>query len=180
MQISPAISVQSSSEIGVSGKKTGAYKKQKQQQTVVQLCFSKDDSQLISVDRKGSLTVTAKGSQVWAKPSLHQQPLKAAVFAGPNQLVTCSAEEAAVWSLKQDQPVVLLDQPTVDRTLQKTIAVKAGDSTLALCISTEQVAIYKLGKEGPKVRAADCKVSLREAGSQSGPLTDSILACYLD
>ena len=72
VQISPAISVQSSSEIGVSGKKTGAHKKQKQQQTVVQLCFSKDDSQLISVDRKGSLTVTAKGSQVWAKPSLHQ------------------------------------------------------------------------------------------------------------
>lgn len=81
-------------------------------------------------------------------------------------MATCSAtNEAALWSVKHDQPIVILDEPssTADNSLQLINYAKVKNTGFLVCTSSEEVALYAIPQESSKtsvVKACDSRVSL--------------------
>jgi len=88
-------------------------------------------------------------------------------------LATCSTNEAAIWSMKQDQPVMILDEPSPDSTLQSIFSTKIAKKggNFVACIGSEDVTLYQVnaGASTPQkkhqgnqqtVKTCDCRVSL--------------------
>ena len=127
VHIAPTLAVRGQVETYCRSNKRAQKKAAKGQESglaAVRLNFA--DDHLLQVDKKGVVRVskvsTADSSQTskWIQPNVHQNGVKSASFAdGPKRVVTCSADEAALWSVKHDQPLVLLDEPSQDRSLQQ-------------------------------------------------------------
>ena len=98
---------------------------------------------------------------------MHQNGVKSASFAdGPKRVVTCSADEAALWSVKHDQPLVLLDEPSQDRTLQQVDFQKVKTHGYIVCTGSEDITLYQMPTtladtvKKATVKAVDCRISL--------------------
>lgn len=83
---------------------------------------SKDNNLVVQVDKKGGIRVSKVDSStsqpVWSQPNVHPNGVKGASFGeGAKHVATCSIDEAALWSVKHDQPLVILDEPSTDRSL---------------------------------------------------------------
>lgn len=57
-------------------------------------------------------------------------------------MATCSIDEAALWSVKHDQPLVILDEPSADRSLQQIDFAKIKNASFLVCTGTEEIALY--------------------------------------
>jgi len=100
------------------------------------------------------------------------------------RVVTCSPDEAALWSVKHDQPLVILDEPSSDRTLQSIDFAKVKNQGFLVCVGSEEVAIYQLPttlSDGPSAKATvktcDSRISLGLSPSEN--IQGQILACKL-
>jgi len=76
-------------------------------------------------------------------------------------IVTCSDDEAAIWSTKHDQPVMLLDEPSSDHTLQLISSTKLRNKTLIACLSSAEISLYTYEKgQTETVKTCDSRMSL--------------------
>ena len=74
---------------------------------------------LEQTDKQGHVRVDQVSSDlktlsraIWQQNNVHSSGVKNTGLADNGKhIVTCSDTEAALWSLKQDQPVMLLDEP---------------------------------------------------------------------
>lgn len=86
---------------------------------------------------------------------------------GAKHVATCSLDEASLWSLKHDQPVLILDEPSTDRSLQSVHVAKVKNTSYMVCVGSEEIALYALPStladgQAPKavVKMCDSRVSL--------------------
>ena len=193
VQISPALTVVESVENYLRSAKKAQKKAAKGQESglaAVKISVASDANDhhhILQVDKKGGLRVSKLSSHqsTWSQANVHQNGVKSASFADCTQrVVTCSSDEATLWSVKHDQPLVILDEPSSDRTLQSVDFAKVKNQGFLVCTGSEEVAIYQLPStlaDGTSakatVKACDSRISLGLSASEN--IHSQILACKL-
>ena len=81
--------------------------------------------------------------------------------------MTCSDDEAVVWSTKHDQPILLLDEPSRDNTLQRVSSFKIGKQTLLAFVSAAEISVFRYDKGGQSsVKPCDSRFTLGDVKGQ--------------
>ena len=110
-----------------------------------------------------------------------------------NRVLTCSSNEAAVWGVKHEQPLLILDEPGQDISQLQTVLAY---DQFAACVGAEHIALYQLpktvlsdkkkssgaGAATTSVKTCDCRVTLNNKNSSTatGNIQGQILACQLE